>query len=585
MKVSRSFFLLLSITPISLNAQSVDTLAPSAPTSFSSDLNNADAKDESKVVSESVGVHLKDYGGPGKAQTLSIRGAKAADVAVTLEGIRLNSVNSGEFDFGNLSSFGIEEGKIIRGGYAPYSSSPSGQVLLKLPREKIYKVHFDYGSYQNFSLAGQTPNATLSIDQSRNDFPYDDNGITKYRTHNGGQRINLRTWMFKKDHQVWAQLLYSDQDLPGPITFFTDAATQTLTPTLAYQGKHKNYEWAFWGTYEHENYSDHTSESATLNRWWSSGVRGQGRFEIHPKVMLENIFEWTQDLLYSKSKGPDEKFNTPVRHTLSFSESAYMDLTDRWLLHPRVRFEYISDLGQENSSIHPGIGTRYRLSENIDLLGNIAYISRAPNFGEMYFRITGLDLPNPDLKRQASLQGDSGYEIHGKYEKVSTKFQQAVFIDRTKNIIHGVEIPQANGSILYQVQNLGTSLSYGLETSGNFQFERLFKFDANYTLEKSQIADDPATYEPTHRMNMEPTLFPEDRFNFSLPLYMRSAVHISKLKTLSSQWDLGFVVKAQIQRFECKFQLFNLLGWNREELSGFPLSNEPSGKISVEAKF
>jgi hypothetical protein len=575
---------IIFIPSLSTFAQTSDSAAPSAPTSFLSDTEFEDESDTATTLEHSGGVEINDYGTGGKQQTVTIRGSKAADVGVSLEGIRLNSPNTGDFDFGNLANFGLENGKMIRGGYSPTSTNPGGEVMLHLPHEKIYRFHFGVGSYETFSIGMQTPCATLYVDQSENDFPFVYQGQKQNREHNFGQRANFRAWKRGENFQIWTQLLYSDQLLPGSVQFPDLAETQTLIPTIAYQGRAKNFDWAAWTTYQDQSYVDDTFSSRTVNRSISSGIKGRMQSDVSSTVQLDSSLEWDFDQLYSTQKNPDTHHVTPLRQTLAISSQAYFDATPAWLLNPRLRGEFVSDLNEERFSIHPGLGTRYRLGDSVDALANVAWISRAPNFNEMYFQIANLDLENRDLVRQRSLQGDVGYNIHTRTAGATgVKFQQAFFWNRTEKLLQIVQI-SPDPRPVYQVKNLGISVVYGLENSLSIQWARFFRAETSYTLQFPELSSDEAFYQPRHSFSFRPHLFPDEWMSLSLPLSVKSSMRAIGGR-VNSQADLGMTIRLRIQKTETLLQFFNLLHWNREEIFGYPMSQETSVKISTNVTF
>lgn len=573
--------LVLSGSPIC--AQSVDTDAPSAPTHFQSDLYLDHAGQPNRALSNGPGVLDSDAGGLGKTQTLSIRGARANNTGVHLEGIRLNPPQSGEFDFGGFSTFGLGSGKIIRGGYSPTSSNPAGEILLSLPRDRDSKFQLGYGSFDSLELNLRLPSASFSLEQSQNDFNYDSAAGEKTRNHNFGQKLSARLWHRNDTSLAWAQILLSDQELPGSVLFPTQAESRTFTPTLAYQFAWKKIQWSLWGTFQHQAYKDETLVSETLNRSWTTGMRGKRSLEVSESIQWENAIEWTQDKLDSSELVHGTKFKTPVRQTLSLSTQAFVDIGDAWLLNPRIRAEWVSDLDSEHLSIHPGIGSRYRLSNHLCLLNNLVWISRAPNFTEKYFRIEGLAIDNPNLKRQRSLQGDLGYEWRSQIlDGIGLRIQQAFFFDRTERILQSVQISESPR--IYQVQNLGTGFNFGIENFLSLQFQKNLRFEASYTFQNPQVSGSESLRQARHFLVLGPEFFPEDWISLGIPSWIRSSM-LDFGGRIHQQVDLGLWTRFRISRFELLLQLFNLLGWNREDIREFPIGNETSAKLSLTSSF
>ncbi len=61
------------------------------------------------------GVEIQRSGSLGKITTLKIRGAGASQVQVLLDGVRVKSTTSGDFDFADLPIDAIERIEVVRG--------------------------------------------------------------------------------------------------------------------------------------------------------------------------------------------------------------------------------------------------------------------------------------------------------------------------------------------------------------------------------------------------------------------------------------------------------------------------------------
>lgn len=576
-------FIPFVLIPFIVTAQSVESTAATAPTSFSSTIHFEGLEDAGKALSTSPGVHLQDSGGFGKFETLSIRGSRAKDISVSLEDVRLNSLSGGEFDFGLLSTEGLEDAKIIRGGYSPYSTDPNGQVLLRLPRTPKYKTTLGGGSFKNIAIAQELPFASFSYEQGENDFRYESGGVYRSRNHNASEKINARAWLRTENTLTWTQLLYNDLELPGSTTFPSpNASSETLMPTFAFQGFRNNYELLTSGTYQRQIFNDTDMPLKSTNHWWASNIRLKHRLPLTSSVFFENGLENAQDKLTSTQNSvARETFHSPWRLTTNVTSSAFVTFSESQLIHPRIRFEHVSDLHQDGFSFHPGIGGKHPIP-NTTLMGlwNFAYISRAPNFNEMYFDLPGVARANRDLKRQKSLQGDIGYEAHASFWRA--RIVQAFFWNRTSDLLEST----LDSTGISQTQNQGVGIAYGLENEASVQPYRALKFSGNYTLQKTSLGSRRQFYQPVHRLNLAPTLFPDEFVSVSMPVYARSNVLTSAAGEKSaSQIDLGVNLTAHLHRYLFRLQLMNLLAWRREELKNYPLPEEPWVKLFLSAEF
>ena len=76
------------------------------------------------------GVEVSQSGGRGNLTQVRIRGAEANQTLVLIDGIEVNNPTDGEFDFSNLSAYGIERIEVIRGPMSGiYGSNAVGGVI------------------------------------------------------------------------------------------------------------------------------------------------------------------------------------------------------------------------------------------------------------------------------------------------------------------------------------------------------------------------------------------------------------------------------------------------------------------------
>ena len=114
---------------------------PDAPSAFSTVI-DARAYDESfesvaDVLNQVPGVRVRRFGGLGSYSTVQVRGSKAEQVLVLLDGVRLNSAQRGAVDLSTLSLRSVDKIEVIRGGGAPrFGSDAVGGVIAITSRSR-----------------------------------------------------------------------------------------------------------------------------------------------------------------------------------------------------------------------------------------------------------------------------------------------------------------------------------------------------------------------------------------------------------------------------------------------------------------
>lgn len=93
---------------------------PDDPSAFTTviemDRHQGEAKTVDDLLSEAVGVQVRRLGGPGQPSEVSIRGSTASQVVILLDGIRLDSAQSGVVDLSTIPADLLERIEISRGG-------------------------------------------------------------------------------------------------------------------------------------------------------------------------------------------------------------------------------------------------------------------------------------------------------------------------------------------------------------------------------------------------------------------------------------------------------------------------------------
>ena len=84
------------------------------------------------VLSESVGVQVRRFGGLGAFSTVSIRGSTPNQVEVYLDNVLQNQANAGLVDLGSLPLDNVERVEIYR-GFAPLQLGAGSRIRIETP--------------------------------------------------------------------------------------------------------------------------------------------------------------------------------------------------------------------------------------------------------------------------------------------------------------------------------------------------------------------------------------------------------------------------------------------------------------------
>jgi outer membrane receptor protein involved in Fe transport len=117
----------------------------------------AELKRIEDVLGQAVGVQIRRYGGAGERAEVSIRGFSSSQVAVMLDGVKLNSSRGGGVDFSGIPLPLLEGVEVVRGAGAlgAGSGAMGGVVQLRIRRPDI-KGSFAQGETGSFGSYGWT---------------------------------------------------------------------------------------------------------------------------------------------------------------------------------------------------------------------------------------------------------------------------------------------------------------------------------------------------------------------------------------------------------------------------------------------
>lgn len=144
----------------------------------------------------------------------------------------------------------------------------------------------------------------------------------------------------------------------------------------------------------------------------------------------------------------------------------------------------------------------YHIGENYNLIGSIYSAFRAPNINDLSsFGIFnyGIEVPNPDLKPEKSLN----YELGGKAKYEKTSGSVFLYHSQLKNLIDRVEAQyngqdSIDGEKVYQKENIAKVLIRGVEAELQYEFVSWLSVYGNitYTYGQNETANDPMSRIP-----------------------------------------------------------------------------------------
>ena len=505
---------------------------PEDPTSFTTvidaDSRRAQHETVSQLLGESVGVQVRQLGGPGAPSEISIRGSTAAQVVVQLDGLRLNNAQTGSFDLSAVPLAMLEQLQVSRGGGSLQAGSAAiGGVVNLVPMSPgdtpVTDASFaggSFGSYEGslsharrigksdvvagydgfhtdggygfqspelISPGGTTPSRSLTRINSESDRHV--GWLRLGHDLDAGVRIGISDYLSYQSRGVPGLDSGSGAD-GGQNADAHQRVTRNLLDLKAqahelWQGR-VSAEGRLYARYDRSHYTDPTPVPNTgepidnLDDNWEVGLRAE----------LATDLRWL-----SVDNGLSSQFE--ARHDSYSSNRALSQ--DRWVvsamlqdeallfggrlsLAPGLRFEWAED---NSSEWLPRLGAALELVSGVRLKGNVERSYRIPTFDELFFD-QGPIQGNPNLRPEEALNADLGFQLGfenwGSWLSAGSLEVAGFYNDIDNSIV----FQQVNPFVV-KATNTGPVQIVGVELAAALTLFEWFALSGNWTWLDSQL--------------------------------------------------------------------------------------------------
>jgi outer membrane cobalamin receptor len=385
-------------------------------------------QDLGEVLAQKGAAFIKNYGGQEAVKSLSMRGMGAEQTLILLDGVPLNSSQTGSVDLDHYFLESVSEIEVYRGGFSTLfgSGAIGGMVNLsfKPPEKQGLRVLLEGGAYGLKKLFGnislRTNKVSHSLNYMRN---YSNNSYSFILEGNKGERINSD--FNKTGFNYLAHYTPSaNKALLIHYIYYNDrhGVPRAVTTYDAYQGQARMYEqeWLLrmnytqnfskkingisqvyirrdWMTYQDPDVSirsDHFNENA--------GVMFKTTMALSPIWQLRLGVEGSASRIQSTDSGNHNRKRS----------SLYVLTT--WLFWQNENFianlnlagrgEYYSDIG---TVFLPRTGINFIL-KNWRFFLSAGYNFRIPSLNELYWEPGG----DPNLRPEKSSAFETGIDYN-----------------------------------------------------------------------------------------------------------------------------------------------------------------------------
>jgi vitamin B12 transporter len=423
------------------------------------------------------GVQVDTSGSPGKLSQIRIRGANPTQVQVLIDGVRVKSLTSGDFDFGDLTLDDVARIEVLRGPQSTlYGADAIGGVVNVITKRGQGPpsgfVDFEAGNYSTFreraGVGGSAAAWNYSLGVSRLDFDGQfDNDEHKLTS------VNARVgYALPNNGEVSLTGRFQDGHLGIPFaTVFPDFdPNREQDQQLGLLSLEWRQPWT--SIWEH--------------RLRVSGVDETLNFKDRPDPA--HPFGFTSDISSRRIETDWYHFIKPVpwntitagaeyRNEVGEVEGSYRKTMDSWALVLQDQIALFDRLFVTGGVRYDGnsvfedkatarVAASYLIKETDSRLkASWGQGFRAPTFNELFFPAFAPcpAFGNPNLKPEESTSWDGGAEQHLWDRRV--RLAATYFHTDFTNLIQSTPTDPVN--FCFQAQNVGKARSEGVELEGS----------------------------------------------------------------------------------------------------------------------
>ncbi len=493
----------------------------------------------SEVLSETVGVQTKSWGGMGSFSTASIRGSSASQVQVFLDGVPMNRAVTGVADLGDLPFSSIEYIEVFRGITPPdLAGSGIGGAINLVTRKDFqgWQASGSYGSFQTYRLsttaAGPAGPMRLlgfaGFHSSEGDFTYEnDNGTplnhsddrTEDRINNDFESVDV-SFRAASDRGGWELSAVGtghlkDQGLAGlKSSQAKHTRLETGRGTLVISARHPmlldgklDLALAADGLLESQVYDDPEGELSfsgpkkTENRMRTQGAQAKSMFRLKGDRALFTLYGRFMEETYQPFEHVPDFFEGKEQERTMWAGVVSAQVTgfkDRLVVQATLRHEHYlneiqgdphfwwSEAGGDNRDeldlTSPSAGIRIRIFEGLLLKANAGRFYRAPTFYEL-FGERGVAVGNTDLEPEKGVNWDAGLAYSGRGVGSFKRpfIEYAFFKSNTEDLILSFQ----NSQRTIRSVNIGGAVVAGHEFSFSAELFEGWRISGNYTFQSA----------------------------------------------------------------------------------------------------
>lgn len=481
-----------------------------------------------ELLGSTSGIQQRQTGGFGTFSSITVRAASAAQTAVYLDGILLNSGGEPVIDLSTLEILNLSSVDLYRGS-APLQlghASMGGAVNLNTgdANDRVgSRIRLGVGSFSHAALLAGTQGrankwdwtGSVAHQRSDNNFTFINDNATPLNPNDDErqQRINSQvrrsSILLKSGYQasdnlrtdVLLQVAGRQVGVPDVRNTLNNRARyDTLKSQL--QLSQRVDQWHGWNTrhslYWHQAdsvYDDSLSQIGLGAQLIDSDINTVGASTYWERFVDLGTFGLSADLRHETLGLVDElndaeNFTSDRQLLVTAMHLAIIDANDRWMLTPALRWQGSVRNGtstaigvptdqpeRTESELGAQLGASYAVTPTITLSANAGNTFREPAFGELFGSLGLINgVPTLEPERGTNMDIGVGYQVN------SLELQAVVFQNRSDELI--ITTYDARG--VGRPFNTGKAEVTGLELEASWQPLPTWRLNANTTLQNAR---------------------------------------------------------------------------------------------------
>jgi len=424
------------------------------------------------------GLDVQRSGTPGKLSTVRIRGAGPAQVQVLVDGVRVKSVTSGDFDFSDLTLDDVERIEIVRGPQSTlYGADAIGGVINIITRTgrgaPSAFVDAEAGNYDTYrervGVSGALGPWSLSLGASRLDFggqfPNDEHRQTSVNARVGYALPN------RGQLALVGRYVDTHRGIPFDTVFPDFDRNREQNDELTLLSLEWRQPWTAW--YQHALRLSTVRSALTFRDPPDPGEAGATfRSDI---VTERREVDWlhhfhvgrvdtlTLGVEYRHEAGENKGAFDRALDTTALLAQNTLRLFERVFLTAGLRYDHNSLFGDETTG-RAALSYLLRATDT-RLKASWAEGFRAPTFNDLFFPAFPPCPPfgNPALRPERSESWDLGVEQH--LWRGRARVGVTYFRNDFEDLIQFGLVDPAN--FCFQAQNVGRARTQGVEVEAS----------------------------------------------------------------------------------------------------------------------